>query len=529
MRSLVCLALVLLCLAGGQGAPVEVLLLETADLHGAIGSPVLPGEGDWRCLAATIRRLRQEHGPERTLLVDCGDTCQGSFAARVSGGRVGGAMLRSLGVDAWVPGNHDLDFGPATLCGWYRSQALPVLCGNLRFTLDGQSQSFPAWRRFDRGGARIALIGATASYLRHWLWQEDARQTEVETVTDLLDRVLPEVLAEAPDLVVLATHQGWLESDPRAVNEVHDVALRYPEIDLILGAHTHRPIPGLKIGPATWYVQPGALATHVAAVRVRVDPEQHRVLDVSSELVPAAAAPEADPSPELGEILAQAEAAATRPVCQRRVAVPPGGTPGVSCAVSELLCRALAEASGAEVVLHGTLGRTGLPAGTVTERDLFALVPYENTIAVADLTVSELQTVVAEQIANRTSYVYSGPWGAQFAIDKGGPEGTVRVRLTAVAGHSGALPGRLRVAMNSYTAAGGGGRFPRLLECLRKPQARCRSTGTQAREALRTYLQRHPDDPVEPQPWISGRLALMDTTAPLGAAQPSSASPQMLP
>ena len=507
------LLLLLLCLAFCRGEAVDLLVLQTADVHAAIGTAALPDEGDARRLATTIRRLRRAHGAERTLVVDCGDTCQGSFAARMTGGRIGIAVLEDLAPDAWVPGNHDLDFGPAALLEWSQSRRLPVLCGNLAIVRDGQRHEFPAWRRFERGGARIALIGATASYMRHWLSDDSARQMQVETAAALLDRVLPGILREQADLLVLATHQGWLESDPRAVNEVHDIALRYPEIDLILGAHTHRLLPGLKIGPATWYVQPGALATHVAAVHVRLDTETHTILELTSELVPADAEPDNQGSAELTRLLAEAEAAAGDVVCRLPRAIPAGGTPGISCATSELICRALAEATGAAVVLHGTLGRAGLPAGDVSERHLFALVPYENTITVADLTPAELEVVVAEQIANRASYVYCGVWGAEVAIQPQDPEREAHVHLTGLQGNSGPLPERLPVAMNSHTAAGGGGRFPRLFEILQTPQAHRRNTGLSSREAVKTYLRRHAEEPLEARRWITGKLSALDVRA----------------
>ncbi len=514
MPTRACLALLLLSLSLCCGAPVELLVLQTADVHSAIGNAVLPDEGDARRLATTIRRLRRAHGPERTLVVDCGDTCQGSFAARMTGGRIGIAVLEDLAPDAWVPGNHDLDFGPAALLEWCQYRRLPVLCGNLAIVRAGQTHAFPAWRCFERGGARIALIGATASYMRNWLWDESAREMRVESAVALLERVLPEIVRGKPDLAVLATHQGWLESDPRAANEVHDIALRYPEIDLILGAHTHRLLPGLKIGPATWYVQPGALATHVAAVQVRLDPETHRILDLRSELVPADAVPDTESSPELAALLSVADAAAGQVVCRLPREIPAGGTPGLSCAVSELICRALAEATGAAVALHGTLGRAGLPAGDIGERHLFALVPYENTITVADLTPAELEAVVAEQIANRASYVYCGVWGAEMAIQPQAPEREARVRLTRLQAHEGPLPERIRVAMNSHTAAGSGGRFPRLFEILRTPQAHRRDTGIHSREALKNYLRQHATEPVIARRWITGKLSALDLPEP---------------
>lgn len=508
MRVLARLAALLLGLSLCRGAPVEILVLQTADVHAAVGTAVLPGEGDARRLATTVRRLRRAHGAERTLVVDCGDTLQGSFAARMTGGRIGLAVLADLAPDAWVPGNHDLDFGATALLAWSQSRQLPILCGNLSIVQDGRRHTFPAWRRVERGGARIALIGATASYLRNWLSEDNARELRVETAAAVLERVLPEVLRDQPDLVILATHQGWLETDPRAVNEVHDIALRYPEIDLILGAHTHRLLPGLKIGPATWYVQPGALATHVAAVHARLDPETHTILELTSELVPADPVPDGEGPAELAELLGQVEAAG-QIVCHVPREIPGGGTPGISCATSELICRAMAEATGAVVALHGTLGRAGLPAGDINERHLFALVPYENTITLATLTPAELEVVVAEQLANRASYTYNGVWGAEVAIQPATPEHEAHVRLTRLQGAEGPFPERILIAMNSHTAAGGGGRFPRLFAILQTPQAQRRNTGINSRDAVRTYLRRHAEEALVPRRWITGKLSAL--------------------
>ena len=63
-----------------------------------------------------------------------------------------------------------------------------------------------------------------------------------------------------------------------------------------------------------------------------------------------------------------------------------------------------------------------------------------------------------------------------FSITRGSAASaaTARPRYAGVSdGPPGPLPERLCVAMNSYTAAGGGGRFPLLAEILQRPQAFC--------------------------------------------------------
>jgi 2',3'-cyclic-nucleotide 2'-phosphodiesterase (5'-nucleotidase family) len=256
------------------------------------------------------------------------------------------------------------------------------------------------------------------------------------------------------------------------------------------------------------------LGTRLAAVRIRLDTTAHRVLDITSELVVADEIPDSDLPAEVPGLLATVEAAGSRRVCRLPQAITPAGTPGINCAVSELLCRALAEATGAQVVLHGTLGHDGLPAGEVSERHLFALIPYENSIMTADLTPAQIETAVAEQLANRASYVYCGVWGAEMSCSVGSASTAPTVHLQRLADAKGPLPERLRVAVNSYTAAGGGGRFPRLFEILRTPQSHLRHTGVEARTAVRDYLGRHANEPLVVRPWISGRLPSAPKAAP---------------
>ena len=510
MRRLI-LGLGLLLLPIGLSAKrVDLLILQTSDVHAHVGEGIRDKSGDWLHLARTIRRLRRKHGADRTLLIDCGDTGQGTLLGTFTRGEIALDVLRALHYDVWVPGNHELDFGPRRLFTMCTAAGVPTLCGNLRIRApDGTMYALPPWRTFARGGAKIVVIGATASYLDQWFPGDVMRDIGVDHAVSLVQKILPDIERNHPDLVILAVHQGWLESDPRGVNEVRQIAARFPEIDLILGAHTHRLMPGRKIGPGTWYVQPGAYATHVAAVRVTVDTRRHRPIDIRSELIEADERPDADLQRLLRPVLSAAGKRGATPVCDLAHAVSSRGTPGVSCQTSELICRALAEKTGADVVLHGRLSRYRLPAGPLLEKDLFALVPYENTIVLAKLTAKDLEVIVAEQLRKRSSYVYCGPWGAVFDIRENPArdpaEATVRMR------GGGPEDKRFLTAFNSYTASGGGGRFPRLRAILQRPDVACRNTGISSRQAVREYLRFHASDSIEAERWIRGRLSAFDS------------------
>ena len=189
----------------------EIVVLQTADVHAEMEQ--------WPRLATLIK---SEYKAGRTLLIDCGDTVQGSLLAILTKGTSPLKPILALPYDVWVPGNHELDFGYAAYIDFCKAASDRLLCAN--FQLPGQAQ--PAgWKVFERNGARIAVIGMQASFFRNWLVGKTANQFRCEKARDVLKRVLPKVCAEKPDAIILAIHQGWLESpDKRGVNEVHEIA-----------------------------------------------------------------------------------------------------------------------------------------------------------------------------------------------------------------------------------------------------------------------------------------------------------------
>ena len=62
-------------------------------------------------MSSEIKKLRESTWKENTLLIDCGDTIQGCLSGTISRGAAAIKMINHLNYDAWVPGNHELDFG----------------------------------------------------------------------------------------------------------------------------------------------------------------------------------------------------------------------------------------------------------------------------------------------------------------------------------------------------------------------------------------------------------------------------------
>jgi 2',3'-cyclic-nucleotide 2'-phosphodiesterase (5'-nucleotidase family) len=308
---------------------------------------------------------------------------------------------------------------------------------------------------------------------------------------ELLRQELPLILAAEPDLIVLATHQGAVRNAGRDVNEVLRIVDEFPQIDLVLGGHTHRPVAGERLGPGTWYVQAGAHGEWVAVVVVTVDVDDGTVVDLDSSLIPVTPSTPRHAGLEaaLEPWISQELEVSSRVICDLNEPVRSRGTAGESCESSEMLCRAIADAAGVGAVLHGRLTRFSLSSGPLTEADLFRLIPYENDIVTVWVDEGALVELIEEQQGVRHTSAYCGIWGLEVWLDA--DDRVSRIRTA----DGDPFPAEgLRVALNSYTAAGAGGRFPRLAAWVRSPGSRALDTGLGTRDVLARYLRRHGTD-----------------------------------
>ncbi|NLG13314.1 MAG: bifunctional metallophosphatase/5'-nucleotidase [Lentisphaerae bacterium] len=463
----------------------QVVIMHTTDLHGKFTDADSGQEFSWLRAATVIRQLRERYGDDQCLLVDCGDNTVGSLATVLTKGEAAMTAILEMKVDAWIPGNHEFDYGVDQFKRFVKLAGDRAICGNL--SVEGMEPMQP-WRIFQKNGVKIAVIGATAAFTRHWLLGDEARQVQDVSAVIALRKILPQVVEAKPDLIVLAIHQGWFEvPDKRGVNEVSEIAWAFPEIDLILGGHSHRTIAGRRIGHRTWYVQPGCHGKYVGVVTAKLDVENHKLIEIGSRILEIDQTYQEDQAlrDALGDVLARAEAERNRVVVESLPkAISSYGRPGVGCGTSELICRAIGRFTGADVVLHGRLSRKSLLAGPVAIGDLFELVPYENRIVTAEITLDDLQEIVAEQWRFKNHYSFSGLLGAILDVQKDGEWAKV-VSLETMSLNSSR---RIKLALNSHTAAGSG-RFLKLREILDRPTSNTTILQTTTRDVLESFLR----------------------------------------
>ena len=492
-------ALVAVLLACGalDARETPLTVLYTTDLHGHLLSTPSrrcpDGAGGLLRCATLIGQIRAQE--KNVLLLDNGDTLQGTAESWLTGGR---AMLRALEwlqVDAWNLGNHDFDWGLAALVRLHDATTLTVLGANIAAPA-GRPQPLTRLKPYlirDFDGVRVAVVGLTNPAIPSWIRPELLGGLTFEPPIRALGRVLPAVRETRPDVLLLLIHEGWMPLGDNPANEIRGLARQFPELDAILGGHLHSVVPGLAEN-GVLFMDAGCHGGGVGRLDLVFDTERKKVVRRSSTVlvvsnqVPESVELRALLEPDLqraerylNEVVGRTE----QPLAA--TSLQPGQSP-----IQQLLCRAIAAAAGADVVLHGVLAESGLPAGAIRQRDVWRIVPYENRIGVAWLTLPEIQEILQESAALTNRNHLIGIHGVAYdLIIKTNPPARL-VRNLHLADGTRPPPGtRLAVAMNSHTLASGGGRFPSVPRIVAAPAARFVLTTNDTRGAVVAYIRRH--------------------------------------
>ncbi|KAF0231510.1 MAG: twin-arginine translocation pathway [Beijerinckiaceae bacterium] len=190
-------------------------------------------------VATLIKAVRAERGDDKVLLLDGGDTWQGSWTALKTEAADMVEIMEALKVDA-MTSHWEFTYGEKRVKEIVEKSPIAFLAQNIR-SKEWQEEVFPASKIFEKGGVKIAVIGQamprTAIANPNWMfpdWEFGLREDEMQKEVD-------KVRAAGAQVVVLLSHNG-VDTDKKMVSRVKG-------IDICLTAHTHDAMPGvLKIG-----------------------------------------------------------------------------------------------------------------------------------------------------------------------------------------------------------------------------------------------------------------------------------------
>ena len=494
---------ILLCAAAVLAAQtVTVTVLATTDLHGNL-LPVdyVTGQPAARGLAKIATLIRQARaGNANTLLIDCGDTIQGtpledvyqSMArtgadpaghkptSTLAGGPGGDPMMRAMNLlayDAMTLGNHEFNTGLPNLARARQDATFPWISANTALdpTLPrrGDDREFAGYVVKTVGGVKVAVIGITTPLIPMWERAENLgayRFTPpIEAVRGAVARLRSE---ERPDVIVVAAHSGLGRNlqtgapEEPDENVVYQLAEQVPDLDAIVFGHSHAQLEGQLAGQVL-LVQPKNWGASLARIDFTLQPRPAggwAVVGKKSVLIPVTAQTPA--APDLMALAEPYEAAAERylntPVATSARELSAVRGRERDTAVVDLVQRVQLFYSKADVAFTALFNpEVRIPQGQVTVRQIAALYPYDNEL----LAIEGTGGMVKDALENAARFFsgngvpgfnYDMAAGVEYEIDRTRPEGD-RIRNLRWHGHLLAPDEKLRIALNSYRAGGSGG------------------------------------------------------------------------
>jgi len=380
-------------------------------------------------VATVVKSIRADR-PE-ALVLDGGDTWQGSYTALKSNGQDMVNVMNALGVEA-MTSHWEFTLGIDRVNEIVENELnFPFLGANI-FDTEWDEPAYDPYKMFERGGVKIAVIGQAFPYMPianpGWMFPDLSFGVRQQRMAE----VVAEVRAAGAELVVLLSHNGF-DVDRKLAADVDG-------IDIILTGHTHDALPEPVLVNGTYLIASGSHSKFISRIDLDVRDGglkslKHKLIPIFSDVI--------TPDPEMGALI-DAERAPyaadlsevigkTDSLLYRR-----GNFNGTW---DDLICNALIEEREADIALSPGFrwGASILPGQSITREDIFNATAMTYPAAYrSEMTGERLHLIledVADNLFNPDPYYQQGGdmvrvGGMGYRIDIGKPQGSRITEMT---------------------------------------------------------------------------------------------------
>jgi 2',3'-cyclic-nucleotide 2'-phosphodiesterase (5'-nucleotidase family) len=344
--------------------------------------------------SATLASYLKKYAAEfpNSLQLNCGDDFQGSPISTITKGRSQMELMALLKPDAMELGNHDFDYGRDQLSQYLKNVPFTVLGGNIQDGRTGKPFAHPYFiKTID--GVTVAVIGVMSPELSTLSIPDNIKDLTVLDPAATVKALVPELKRQNVDLIVALSHMG--------VDEDSILAANAPDLDLIVGGHSHTPLFRPKIVNGVIITQAGARGRWLGKIALTVDVAKDTIVTSFSELIEcrtADIAPDPVVAAKVDELEKLAAAEMNEVIGELKTDWKREGRSESN--IGNWITDALRAYAGTDIAIQNSGGiRKELLAGKILVRDLWEISPFGNMLVTFAVDGATLRRMVQYQLS----------------------------------------------------------------------------------------------------------------------------------
>jgi 2',3'-cyclic-nucleotide 2'-phosphodiesterase/3'-nucleotidase len=405
-------------------------------------------------VASLVAGIRAERANEPVLLLDSGDTIQGTPLTYHYGNLPAledlphpmAAAMNTVGFVAAAVGNHEFNYGLELLRRYQSQLSFPLLCANARDWHSGE----PAFEEYlltsvtgpAGQSVSVGIIGLVTPGCAIWDKGHLEGRVRFEGVVERARELIPRVKAAGADVVIVCCHSGsgrtssYGDALPWPENAATELAETVPGIDVILVGHAHveiaeRFVANQVTGAPVLLTEALKWGMRLSVVDLQLEPDGDawRVARASAALLDASVAAE-DPAvlAAVAEQHQRTRRYVNGVIGASRSEMSAAAARYQNAAALDLInyvqARAVKQLLATEDAALPVLSvaspvnpDAGIPAGEVTVRDIAGLYIYDNTLEAIELDGAGLRRYLEFSASYFQQLKPAGPGAARRSFE----------------------------------------------------------------------------------------------------------------